>query len=181
MEFCNRKDEYPKLKPCEEEDYYIIDVPSGLNRKLFYNLTSYITAELKCDDVKYQLDTQPYWLRLIYDKEYGPYSNKIFRRVYSSKDTNEYITIDKVDMDNPYYDLVYVDPPLRMTRDHLEAVADMLSSYFRNDVEFYSHNGEYYYKIFKNHLKQKYVYQLDKYKINVDNGLQIHHLFPLID
>ena len=173
MEFCNRKDEYPKLKPCEEEDCYIIDVPSGLNRKLFYNLTSYITAELKCDDVKYQLDTQPYWLELIYDKEYGPYSNKIFRRVYSSKDTNEYITIDKVDMDNPYYDLVYVNPPLRMTRDHLEAVADMLSSYFRNDVEFYSHNGEYYYKIFKNHLKQKYVYQLGKYKINVDNGLQI--------
>ena len=107
MEFCNRKDEYPKLKPCEEEDYYIIDVPSGLNRKLFYNLTSYITAELKCDDVKYQLDTQPYWLKLVYDEEYGPYSNKIFRRVYSSKDTNEYITIDKVDMSNQYYDLVF--------------------------------------------------------------------------
>lgn len=174
VKFCNSKGEYPKLLKSYKNEYYYFELPDAMDKRDIMKLKGFLTTALECDDIKFKLDEKPYFLRVVHDKQYGPYSDELFRRVTAPNGEGEYIKIEKVDLSNPYFDLVYVNPPLRVTRDVLEKLAQTFSSYFRNEVEFHAYNGVYFYKIFKNHLKTKYDYQIGKYKIsNVDDGLQV--------
>lgn len=174
VKFCNSKGEYPKLLKSYKNEYYYFDLPDAMDKRDIMKLKGLLTTSLECDDIRFQINEKPYFMRVIHDKQYGPYSDELFRRVTAPNGEGEYIKIKKVDTSNPYFDLVYVDPPLRVTRDVLEKLTQTFSSYFRNEVEFHAYNGVYFYKIFKNHLKTTYEYQLGEYKIsNVDDGLQV--------
>jgi hypothetical protein len=174
VKFCNSKGEYPKLLKSYKNEYYYFDLPDAMDKRDIMKLKGLLTTSLECDDIRFQINEKPYFMRVIHDKQYGPYSDELFRRVTAPNGEGEYIKIEKVDLSNPYFDLVYVNPPLRVTRDVLEKLTQTFSSYFRNDVEFHSYNGVYFYKIFKNHLNTRYDYEIGKYKIsNVDDGLQV--------
>ena len=103
VKFCNSKGEYPKLLKSYKNEYYYFDLPDAMDKRDIMKLKGLLTTSLECDDIRFQINEKPYFMRVIHDKQYGPYSDELFRRVTAPNGEGEYIKINKVDTTKKIY------------------------------------------------------------------------------
>ena len=69
VKFCNSKGEYPKLLKSYKNEYYYFDLPDAMDKRDIMKLKGLLTTSLECDDIRFQINEKPYFMRVIHDKQ----------------------------------------------------------------------------------------------------------------